>query len=98
MPKMELLDGSGTSYVEMVKRIVEDSERDGSEVIGVVVFAKNDASSELHTYIGSREWPTDLDLWPRLVDALGCTVADAQAQAAVKLPDPGDGSGPNGAN
>jgi len=84
--KLELLAGSGSDPVAMIRQIVDDIVREGSEVMGLVVFARNEQTDDLHTYIGSRSWPDDVDDWPMLADALKRTVADAKRQNFKERP------------
>ena len=82
MSKLELIEGSGSNPVEMVQSIMQSLTKEGGEVVGIVVFAKNEKSSELHTFIGSSKWPEDVDDWATLTDALRRTVDDARSQRA----------------
>lgn len=82
MSKLELIEGSGNDPVEMVRSIMQSLTKEGGEVVGVVVFAKNEKTSELHTFIGSSTWPEDVDDWTMLTDALRRTVDDARSQRA----------------
>jgi hypothetical protein len=83
--KLELLAGGGSDPVSMIQQIVSDVEREGSEVVGIVVFARNERTNDLHTYIGSRSWPNDVDDWPMLTDALKQTVSDAKRDAEHQI-------------
>ena len=82
MPKIDVLAGVGEGPVGMMKQILGELEREGGEVLGIVVFAKNERTSELHTYIGSKLWPHDIDAWTLLSDALRRTVDDARADTS----------------
>lgn len=74
MMKLDVIDGSVDDPVEMVRKIMQSLNRDGLEVLGVVVFAVDHRKDQLHTFVGSPSWPEDVEEWPLLVNALRNTV------------------------
>ncbi len=75
--KLQLVDGTGDDPVSMVRQIVRSMEAEGGTIVGLAVFARNDATGELHTCAGGPTWPDDLADWREYLEALRHTIDDA---------------------